>query len=248
MKNKPSKNYPLAGIKVLELARVLAGPWVGQLLSDLGAEVIKVESPKGDETRTWGPPFIGKTSSSYFKSANRGKKSIVADFNSKEDLQHIFELSKRTDIIIENFKVNGLKKYQLDYKSIKKINPGIIYCSITGFGQTGPLAKKPGYDFIIQAMGGIMSLTGEKSYEPQKSGVAFADLFTGLYSTIAIQSALISRIRNNKGCHIDMSLFDTQLGVLANQASSFLTTGIVPTRMGNSHFTMAIFTDTARTP
>ncbi len=235
MKNKPSKNYPLAGIKVLELARVLAGPWVGQLLSDLGAEVVKVESPKGDETRTWGPPFIGKTSSSYFKSANRGKKSIVADFNSEEDLQYIFELSKKVDIIVENFKVDGLKKYKLDYKSIKKINPRIIYCSITGFGQTGPLAEKPGYDFIIQAMGGIMSLTGEKNYEPQKSGVAFADLFTGLYSTIAIQSALISRTKSNKGCHIDMSLFDTQLGVLANQASYFLTTGDVPKRMGNSH-------------
>ena len=235
MKNKPSKNYPLNGIKVLELARVLAGPWVGQLLSDLGAEVIKIESPNGDETRDWGPPFLEDKYSTYFKGANRGKMSFMADFKNKNDLDYVKKLSKKADIIIENFKVDGLKKFKLDYDSVNKNNPQIIYCSITGFGQSGPFAKKPGYDFIIQAMGGIMSLTGEKNAEPQKPGVAYADLFTGLYSTIAIQSALISRSKLNKGCHIDMALFDTQLGVLANQASSFLATGEIPTRMGNSH-------------
>ena len=227
MKNKPSKNYPLNGIKVLELARVLAGPWVGQLLSDLGAEVIKIESPNGDETRDWGPPFLEDKYSTYFKGANRGKMSFMADFKNKSDLDYVKKLSKKADIIIENFKVDGLKKFKLDYDSVNKKNPQIIYCSITGFGQSGPFAKKPGYDFIIQAMGGIMSLTGEKNAEPQKPGVAYADLFTGLYSTIAIQSALISRSKLNKGCHIDMALFDTQLGVLANQASSFLATGII---------------------
>ena len=226
---------PLEGIKVLELARVLAGPWAGQLLSDLGAEVIKIESPFGDETRNWGPPFNGEKSSAYFQSANRGKKSVIADFKNKSDCDIVRELAIRADVIIENFKVDGLKKYNLDYSSVKLENPTVIYCSITGFGQTGPYAERPGYDFIIQAMGGIMDLTGDQNGEPQKPGIAYADLFTGLYSVVAIQSALFARQIEGNGTHIDMSLFDTQLGVLANQGASYLTTGISPTRMGNTH-------------
>ena len=231
MENEP----PLAGLKVLELARVLAGPWAGQLLADLGAEVIKIESPSGDETRHWGPPFHGKDSSAYFQSTNRGKKSVIADLKDKDGCFMVQALAQRADVIIENFKVGGLKKYNLDYTSVKKNNHSIVYCSITGFGQNGPNAKKLGYDFIIQAMGGIMDLTGEKGGEPQKPGVAYADLFTGLYSVVAIQSALLARQATGKGAHIDMSLFDTQLGVLANQGASFLKTGVSPTRMGNSH-------------
>ena len=230
-----TQKKPLEGLKVLELARVLAGPWAGQLLSDLGAQVIKIESPFGDETRNWGPPFIGEDSSAYFQSTNRGKKSVIADFKNQSDCNLVRELAIRADVIIENFKVDGLKQYNLDYGSIKLENPAVIYCSITGFGQTGPYAKRPGYDFIIQAMGGIMDLTGDQGGEPQKPGVAYADLFTGLYSVVAIQSALISRQVTGNGTHIDMSLFDTQLGVLANQGASYLNTGVSPTRMGNEH-------------
>ena len=226
---------PLEGLKVLELARVLAGPWAGQLLSDLGAQVIKIESPVGDETRGWGPPFIGEKSSAYFHSTNRGKKSVIADFKNKSDCDMVKELAIRADVVIENFKVGGLKKYNLDYCSVKLKNPAVIYCSITGFGQTGPYAERPGYDFIIQAMGGIMDLTGDQNGEPQKPGIAYADLFTGLYSVVAIQSALFARQIDGNGTHIDMSLFDTQLGVLANQGASYLTTGVSPTRMGNTH-------------
>ena len=229
------KNPPLTGLKVLELARVLAGPWAGQLLADLGAEVIKIESPNGDETRHWGPPFHGKNSSAYFQSTNRGKKSVIANLSNKDDCNMVKKLALKADVLIENFKVSGLKKYNLDYSSIKKGNPSIIYCSITGFGQNGPSANKPGYDFIIQAMGGIMDLTGERTGEPQKPGIAYADLFTGLYSVVAIQSALLSRKSTGTGTHIDMSLFDTQIGVLANQGASYLKTGVSPTRMGNSH-------------
>ena len=205
MKNEP----PLIGLKVLELARVLAGPWAGQLLADLGAEVIKIESPSGDETRHWGPPFHGKDSSAYFQSTNRGKKSVTADLKDKDGCFIVQALAQKADVIIENFKVDGLKKYSLDYASVVKNNPSIVYCSITGFGQNGPNAKKLGYDFIIQAMGGIMDLTGEAAGEPQKPGVAYADLFTGLYSVVAIQSALLARQATGKGAHIDMSLFDT---------------------------------------
>ena len=230
-----TKKKPLEGLKVLELARVLAGPWAGQLLSDLGAQVIKIESPAGDETRSWGPPFIGEESSAYFQSTNRGKKSVIANFKNKSDCDMVRELAIRADVIIENFKVDGLKKYYLDYGSIKLENPSVIYCSITGFGQTGPYAKRPGYDFIIQAMGGIMDLTGDQNGEPQKPGVAYADLFTGLYSVVAIQSALFARQTDGNGTHIDMSLFDTQLGVLANQGAAYLNTGVSPTRMGNEH-------------
>jgi len=231
--------YPLEGIRVLELARVLAGPWVGQVLADLGADVIKVESPQGDETRKWGPPFVeGKNKqldSAYFHSCNRGKRSIVLDFNDKKDLETAHKLVVKSDVLIENFKVNGLKKFNLDYKFLSKINPQLIYCSITGFGQTGPYAKKLGYDFIIQALSGIMALTGEPDREPQKMGVAFADIFTGLYGVIAIQSALRLRETSGKGQHIDLSLMDSMTAVLANQASNFFVSGVSPKRMGNQH-------------
>ena len=229
------KKTPLNGLKVLELARVLAGPWAGQLLADLGAEVIKVESPMGDETRDWGTNLKNKEDSPYFKCTNRGKVSLVANFNKKIDLETLRYLAQRADIIIENFKVGTLRKYGLDYGSLVEENPGLIYCSITGFGQTGPLADLPGYDFVIQAMAGIMDVTGETMGPPIKPGVAYADLFTSLYSVVAIQAALIAKIETGKGTFIDMSLFDTQLAVLANQASSFLLSGITPKRMGNSH-------------
>ena len=229
------KTHPLKGIKVLELARVLAGPWAGQLLADLGADVIKVESPNGDETRFWGTTNETEEDSSYFQSTNRGKKSFVADFTKKEDLDAIYYMAERADIIIENFKVGSLEKYGLDYESLRVKNSGLIYCSITGFGQNGPFAALPGYDFIIQAMGGIMDLTGDPFGPPMKPGVAYADLFTSLYSVVAIQSALLAKQKNGAGTFIDMSLFDTQLAVLANQASSFLLSGNIPKRMGNSH-------------
>ena len=230
--------YPLEGIKVVELARVLAGPWVGQVLSDLGAEVIKIESPEGDETRKWGPPFVqgesGDLDSAYFQSCNRGKRSIVLDLKNEEDLNVAIKLIKKSDVLIENFKVGGLKKYKLDYASVSKLNPKLIYCSITGFGQTGPYAERLGYDFIIQALSGIMDLTGEPNKEPQKMGVAFADIFTGLYGVIAIQSALTMREKNNKGQHIDLSLMDSMVAVLANQASNYFVSGSPPKRMGLS--------------
>lgn len=226
---------PLKRLRVLELARVLAGPWAGQVLADLGADVIKVESPSGDETRGWGPPFNKDGSAAYFHSTNRGKKSVIADFKKPEDLDFVSALASKADIIIENFKVGGLSRFKLDYKSIKVVNPKIIYCSITGFGQNGPYKSRAGYDFIIQAMGGIMDLTGEENGPPQKPGIAYADIFTGLYSVIAILSSLRMAKETGMGSHIDMSLFDTQLGVLANQASSYLTTGKIPKRMGNAH-------------
>lgn len=229
---------PLAGLKVIELARVLAGPWVGQTLSDLGADVIKVESVEGDDTRSWGPPFIeveGEKSAAYFHACNRGKKSVTADFRTEAGRNLVIELIKDADVVIENFKFGGLKKYGLDYESLKAINPRLIYCSITGFGQTGPYAERAGYDFMIQGMGGIMDLTGEPDREPQKIGVAFVDIFTGLYSVIGIQSALIMRERTGKGQHIDMSLFDCMTGVLANQAMNYLASGKSPKRMGNAH-------------
>ena len=226
---------PLKGLRVLELARVLAGPWAGQTLADLGAEVVKVESPSGDETRGWGPPFHEDGSAAYFHSTNRGKKSIIADFRNNADLDLVKKLASKADILIENFKVGGLKKYSLDYESLNQVNPKLIYCSITGFGQNGPYCNRPGYDFIIQAMGGIMDLTGEKDGLPQKPGIAYADIFTGLYSVIAIMSGLRALGQTGKGTHIDMALFDTQLGVLANQASSYFATGNIPKRMGNAH-------------
>ena len=232
-------NYPLEGIRVLELARVLAGPWVGQTLSDLGADVIKIESPNGDETRKWGPPFIegenGSLDSAYFHSCNRGKRSMVLDFKSKKDLQILNKLILKSDVLIENFKVGGLKKYNLDYDAVSNLNPKLIYCSITGFGQSGPYSQRLGYDFIIQGLSGIMDLTGDPDNEPQKMGVAFADIFTGLYGVIAIQSALRLREKNDRGQHLDLSLMDSMVSVLANQASNYFASGVSPKRLGNKH-------------
>jgi crotonobetainyl-CoA:carnitine CoA-transferase CaiB-like acyl-CoA transferase len=229
---------PLSGIKVLELARILAGPWCGQTLADLGADVIKVESPEGDDTRKWGPPYIeknGEQSAAYFHAANRGKRSVIADFTQPEGRDLVIRLARQTDVLIENFKLGGLKKYGLDYETLKAINPRLIYCSVTGFGQDGPYAARAGYDFMIQGMAGIMDLTGEPDREPQKIGVAFADIFTGLYAVIGIQAALIAREKTGLGQHIDMSLFDCMTGVLANQAMNFLASGTVPKRLGNAH-------------
>ncbi len=229
---------PLDGIKVVELARILAGPWAGQTLADLGAEVIKVESPEGDDTRQWGPPWIdnkGETSAAYFHGCNRGKSSVVCDLKNPEHLAKLRNVISEADVLIENFKVGGLEKYSLDYESLKQSNPKLIYCSITGFGQDGPYAKRAGYDFMIQGMSGIMDLTGEPEGQPQKMGVAFADIFTGLYSVIAIQSALLHRQTSGLGQHIDMALFDCMTGVLANQSMNFLASGKTPSRMGNQH-------------
>ena len=229
---------PLGGIKVLELARILAGPWCGQTLADLGADVIKVESPEGDDTRKWGPPWIerdGEKTAAYFHATNRGKRSVTADFTTEEGRALVLDLARQADVLIENFKVGGLKKYGLDYESLKAVNPRLIYCSITGFGQDGPYAPRAGYDFMIQGMGGIMDLTGDPAGEPQKIGVAFADIFTGVYSVVAIQSALIARERTGRGDYIDMALFDCMTGVLANQAMNFLASGVAPKRLGNAH-------------
>ena len=196
-------NPPLSGIRVLELARILAGPWAGQVLADLGADVIKVESPAGDDTRRWGPPFVdnsdGTRDAAYFHAANRGKRSFTVDFSTDEGADGIRELAKDADVLIENFKVGGLSKFGLDYAAIAEINPRIVYCSITGFGQDGPYASRPGYDFVIQGMSGIMDLTGDPAGEPQKTGVAFADIFAGLYSVIAIQAALRQRETTGRG-------------------------------------------------
>ena len=230
---------PLAGLKVVELARILAGPWAGQTLADLGAEVIKVESPEGDDTRSWGPPFVdnadGSRDAAYFHAANRGKQSVAIDFRTPEGQAQVRALIAEADVVIENFKVGGLAKYGLDYASLAALNPRLVYCSITGFGQDGPYAHRAGYDFIIQGMSGIMDLTGEPAGAPQKIGVAFADIFTGLYAVIAIQAALAMRERTGKGQHIDMALLDTMTGVLANQAMNFLVSGVSPTRLGNAH-------------
>ncbi len=232
---------PLAGIRVVELARVLAGPWAGQMLADLGADVIKVENPDGgDDTRHWGPPFIeGKDGASlgaaYFHGTNRGKRSVTADLKTSEGRDFVRRLAEHADILIENFKTGGLAKYGLDYAALKEINPKLVYCSITGFGQTGPLAEIAGYDFIIQGISGFMSITGEPDGQPMKAGTAIADLFTGVYAVNAIQAALIHALKTGKGQHIDMSLLDCQAGILANQSMNFLATGTSPTRMGNAH-------------
>jgi crotonobetainyl-CoA:carnitine CoA-transferase CaiB-like acyl-CoA transferase len=229
----------LSGIRVLELARVLAGPWAGQVLADLGAAVIKAESPGGDDTRAWGPPFVenpdGSADAAYFHAANRGKRSIAVDFRHAEGQRIVRDLARRADVLIENFKVGGLRRFGLDYDSLQAENPRLIYCSISGFGQDGPYAHRPGYDFIIQGMGGIMDLTGAPDGEPQKSGVAFADIFTGLYAVIAIEAAIVARDRTGTGQHIDMALLDTQVGVLANQAMNYLVSGRSPRRLGNAH-------------
>jgi crotonobetainyl-CoA:carnitine CoA-transferase CaiB-like acyl-CoA transferase len=231
---------PLSGIKVIELARILAGPWAGQILADLGAEVIKIERPgTGDDTRHWGPPFVtyedGTKDAAYFHACNRGKKSVAIDLENASGQEVVQKLIADADILIENFKVGGLKKYGLGYERVKTINSRLIYCSITGFGQDGHYANRPGYDFMIQGMGGIMDLTGEPDGSPMKPGVAYADLFTGLYSVVAIQSALIRRSVTGEGAFIDMALLDTQAGVLANQAMNYLVSGATPKRMGNQH-------------
>ena len=229
---------PLDGLKVVELARILAGPWAGQTLADLGAEVIKVEAPSGDDTRQWGPPFIQREdeeTAAYFHSCNRGKRSVVIDFRTTEGQAELRRLVRDADILIENFKVGGLAKYGLDYASIAKENPQLIYCSITGFGQTGPYAHRAGYDYIIQGMSGFMSITGEPDGAPQRAGVAITDIFTGVYATTAILSAIHMRASTGRGQHIDMSLLDTAVSVMANQALNYLSTGTAPERTGNYH-------------
>ncbi len=230
---------PLKGIKVVELARILAGPWAGQVLADLGAEVIKVESPDGDDTRKWGPPFIeredGSKDAAYFHSTNRGKDSICADFTDVNDLARVKALIAEADVVIENFKTGGLAKFGLDYESLKEANPGLVYCSITGFGHDGPYADFAGYDFIIQGMSGIMDLTGDPDGPPTKIGMAYADIMTGLYAVIGIQAALHQRESTGRGQHVDMALLDTMVGTLGNQAMNFLASGISPTRLGNAH-------------
>ncbi|MDG4646826.1 CaiB/BaiF CoA-transferase family protein [Roseibacterium sp. SDUM158017] len=229
---------PLAGVRVLELARILAGPWAGQTLADLGAEVIKVEAPEGDDTRRWGPPFVerdGDASAAYFHSCNRGKKSVIADFRTAEGQARVRALAAGADILIENFKLGGLEKYGLDYESLRKLNPGLIYCSITGFGQTGPYAHRAGYDYIIQGMSGIMSVTGAPEGQPQKVGIAVTDILTGLYSVNAILAALHLRQSTGTGQHIDMGLLDVATAFMANQAMNYLTTGKAPARIGNAH-------------
>jgi crotonobetainyl-CoA:carnitine CoA-transferase CaiB-like acyl-CoA transferase len=232
---------PLEGLKVLELARILAGPWVGQLLADLGADVVKVERPgAGDDTRGWGPPFIegaegDDLSAAYFHSCNRGKRSIAVDFETPEGQDLVRKLASHADVVIENFKVGGLKKYGLDYESLKQVNPRLVYCSITGFGQNGPYASRAGYDFMIQGLGGIMDLTGDPQGEPQKIGVAYVDIFTGVYSVVGILAALRRRDQTGEGAHLDMALLDVQTSVLANQAMNYLASGKSPRRMGNAH-------------
>ncbi|RUV30013.1 MAG: CoA transferase [Mesorhizobium sp.] len=236
---------PLKGVRVIELARILAGPWAGQMLADLGADVIKVESPDGgDDTRKWGPPFVmshdgENLSAAYYHSCNRGKRSIAIDFSTPEGADTVRRLVATSDVLIENFKVGGLKKYGLDYDSLREINPRLIYCSITGFGQDGPYAPRAGYDFIIQGMGGMMSITGEAGREPQKAGVAVSDIFTGLYSVIAIQAALRHAEKTGEGQHIDMALYDTQISALGNQNLNYLVSGKSPVQMGNAHMNIA---------
>ena len=224
---------PLQGLKVVELARVLAGPWIGQTLSDLGAEVIKVESQAGDDTRAWGPPFVGDTAA-YFHAANRGKRGITADFREPADLDRVKALIADADIVVENFKTGGLKKYGLDYDTLSANQPGLIYCSVTGFGHTGPYAHRAGYDFLVQGMSGVMDVTGMADGPPVKMGMAFADIFAGLYGLIGIQAALLERANSGHGQAIDISLFDCMVGVMANQAQSQLL-GHDVTRMGNTH-------------
>ena len=233
---------PLEGIRVIELARILAGPWAGQTLADLGAEVIKVEAPEGDDTRRWGPPFIdndGDRSAAYFHSCNRGKKGITCDFRTPEGQETVRRLVAGADVVIENFKVGGLAKYGLDYASLHKVNPRLIYCSITGFGQDGPYAHRAGYDFIIQGMAGLMSVTGEPEGQSQKVGVAVTDVFTGVYASTAILAALIQRGRTGQGQHIDMALMDVATSIMANQALNYLATGTAPQKMGNAHPNLA---------
>ncbi len=233
---------PLAGLRVIELARILAGPWAGQTLADLGADVIKVEAPEGDDTRRWGPPFItrdGETTAAYFHATNRGKRSITCDFRTKEGQALVRRLVADADVVIENFKVGGLAKYGLDWDSLRGINPRLIYCSITGFGQNGPYAHRAGYDFIIQGMAGLMSVTGAAEGQPQKVGVAVTDIFTGVYAAVAILAAVHQRGQTGLGQQIDMALMDVATAIMANQAMNYLATGKAPGLMGNAHPNLA---------
>jgi crotonobetainyl-CoA:carnitine CoA-transferase CaiB-like acyl-CoA transferase len=233
---------PLAGLRVVELARILAGPWAGQILADLGADVVKVEAPEGDDTRRWGPPFIdreGDRSAAYFHATNRGKKSVVCDFRTVEGQAAVKRLVADADVVIENFKVGGLAKYGLDYASLFALNPRLIYCSITGFGQDGPYAHRAGYDFIIQGMAGLMSVTGAMDGQPQKVGVAVTDVFTGVYAATGILAALHQRGVTGVGQHIDMALMDVAAGIMANQAMNYLATGVAPVKLGNAHPNLA---------
>ena len=232
---------PLAGLRVLELARILAGPWAGQILADLGADVIKVERRgAGDDTRGWGPPFVaaaagGHLGAAYFHAANRGKRSIELDFETEDGRRIVRKLAARSDVLVENFKVGGLAKFGLDYASLAADNPRLIYCSVTGFGQTGPYAARAGYDLMAQGMGGIMSLTGAPDGEPTRAGVPIADIFTGVYSVVGILAALAERERTGRGSYVDTALLDAQVGVLGNQALNYLVSGAVPDRIGNAH-------------
>jgi crotonobetainyl-CoA:carnitine CoA-transferase CaiB-like acyl-CoA transferase len=232
---------PLAGLRVLELARILAGPWAGQILADLGADVIKVERKgAGDDTRGWGPPFVaavdgGHLGAAYFHATNRGKRSIELDFESEDGRRIVRKLAARSDVLIENFKVGGLAKFGLDYASLASDNPRLIYCSVTGFGQTGPYAQRPGYDLMAQGMGGIMGITGNPDGEPMRAGVPVSDIFTGVYSAVGILAALAQREKTGRGGYVDTALVDTTVGILSNQALNYLVSGKVPQRMGNAH-------------
>jgi len=236
-----SKKPPLSGIRVIELARVLAGPWAGQMLADMGADVIKVENPEGgDDTRAWGPPFVKdrdgeNLSAAYYHATNRGKRSIAIDLKTPEGQDIVRRLVATADVVIENFKLGGLKKYGLDYDSLKAVNPKLVYCSITGFGQNGPYASLAGYDYIVQGMSGFMSITGEPDGQPMKAGVAIADIFTGIYAVSAIQAALIHAMKTGEGQLVDMALLDVMSAVLANQNMNYLISGTAPTRLGNAH-------------
>lgn len=229
---------PLLGLKIIELSRILAGPWAGQTLADLGADVIKVEAPTGDDTRQWGPPFVDhndERAAAYFHSCNRGKKSVVIDFRTSEGQAQLRGLIADADVLIENFKVGGLAKYGLDFDSMHALNSRLIYCSITGFGQTGPYAHRAGYDYILQGMSGLMSVTGDPDGQPQKVGVAVTDLFSGLYASTSILAAVNQRHTTGKGQHLDVALFDVATAVMSNQGMNYLATGNAPKRLGNAH-------------
>lgn len=230
---------PLQGVRVLELARILAGPWIGQLMADLGADVVKVEAPEGDDTRSWGPPFVegveGPLSAAYFHSCNRGKRSITADFRTEEGRALVMRLAAHADVLVENFKVGGLARFGLDAASMRARFPKLVYASISGFGQDGPYAARAGYDFLIQGMAGAMSITGDPAGQPTKTGYATADIFTGMYGTVGILAALRRRDQTGEGATLDLALMDSQVAVMANQAMNYLVTGRAPGRLGNAH-------------
>ena len=230
--------YPYEGLKVLDLSRILAGPWIGQTLADMGADVVKIEAPAGDDTRRWGPPFIerdGEKTAAYYFACNRGKRSIIANLEDADDLAAVQKLAAQADVVIQNYKKGGLDKFALDYPSIAETNPAVVYASITGFGQDGPRASQPGYDLLVQGMSGIMDITGPADREPQKMGVAFADILTGIYGVIGIQAALKLRAETGRGQEVDLALFDTMSAVLANQGLNYMVSGISPKRFGNRH-------------